>query len=150
TVDGHKIGKLGIMFYNDYTWGANVIDPPYHQNPDGGQVMFMEMQFSMPVPNDDPAVPNVTYMLHQNYPNPFNPETTISFDMPKAGFANLSIYNVKGQLIKNLINENLDFGRHSVVWNGTDNNGKPVTSGLYLYRLTTNGVTETKKMMLMK
>ena len=150
TVDGQKIGKLGFMFYNDYTWGANVIDPPYHQNPDGGQVMFMEMQFSMPVPNDDPAVPNVTYMLHQNYPNPFNPETTISFDMPKAGFANLSIYNVKGQLIKNLINENLDFGRHSVVWNGTDNNGKPVTSGLYLYRLTTNGVTETKKMMLMK
>ncbi len=150
TVDGQKIGKLGFMFYNDYTWGAKVIDPPYHQNPDGGQVMFMEMQFSMPVPNDDPAVPNVTYMLHQNYPNPFNPETTISFDMPKAGFANLSIYNVKGQLIKNLINENLDFGRHSVVWNGTDNNGKPVTSGLYLYRLTTNGVTETKKMMLMK
>ena len=150
TVDGQKIGKLGFMFYNDYTWGANVIDPPYHQNPDGGQVMFMEMQFSMPVPSDDPAVPNVTYMLHQNYPNPFNPETTISFDMPKAGFANLSIYNVKGQLIKNLINENLDFGRHSVVWNGTDNNGKPVTSGLYLYRLTTNGVTETKKMMLMK
>ena len=150
TVDGQKIGKLGFMFYNDYTWGANVIDPPYHQNPDGGQVMFMEMQFSMPVPSDDPAVPNVTYMLHQNYPNPFNPETTISFDMPKAGLANLSIYNVKGQLIKNLINENLDFGRHSVVWNGTDNNGKPVTSGLYLYRLTTNGVTETKKMMLMK
>jgi len=150
TVDGQKIGKLGFMFYNDYTWGAKVIDPPYHQNPDGGQVMFMEMQFSMPVPSDDPAVPNVTYMLHQNYPNPFNPETTISFDMPKAGFANLSIYNVKGQLIKNLINENLDFGRHSVVWNGTDNNGKPVTSGLYLYRLTTNGVTETKKMMLMK
>ena len=150
TVDGHKIGKLGIMFYNDYTWGANVIDPPYHQNPDGGQVMFMELLITAPVANEDLTVPNVTYMLHQNYPNPFNPQTTISFDMPKAGFANLSIYNVKGQLVKNLVNDNLDFGRHSVVWNGTDNNGKPVTSGLYLYRLTTNGVTETKKMMLMK
>lgn len=152
TVDGHKIGKLGFMFYDDYTWGSNVIENPYHPNPDGGKVMFMEMQITFPLSdaNDDPTVPNVTYMLHQNYPNPFNPETTISFDMPKAGFANLSVYNVKGQLVKTLVNGNLDWGRQSVVWNGTDNYGNSVTSGLYFYRLTTNGKTETKKMMLVK
>jgi flagellar hook assembly protein FlgD len=70
--------------------------------------------------------------------------------MPKAGFANLSVYNVKGQLVKTLVNGNLDWGRQSVVWNGTDNYGNSVTSGLYFYRLTTNGKTETKKMMLVK
>ncbi len=148
----NKVGKLGVMFYNDYTWGANAIDPPYHPSPDGGEVMFMELQIVFPVGSStgSETAPTITRMLNQNYPNPFNPETTISFDLPKASHANLSVYNVKGQQVKTLVDGNLDFGKQNFVWNGTHNHGNPVTSGIYFYRLTTNGSVETKKMMLMK
>jgi len=147
-----KIGKLGVMFYNDYTWGSNAITPSYHPNPDGGEVMFMELQITFPLgeATNDPNAPAVSNMLHQNYPNPFNPTTTINFDMPVAGHANLSIYNVKGQLVKTLVNDNQPVGRRTFTWNGTDKDNRPVSSGLYFYRLTANGSTETKKMMLIK
>ncbi len=149
---GRKIGKIGVMFYNDFTWGSNAISPAYHPTPDGGEVMFMELQITFPygTSNSDPSTPSVSNMLNQNYPNPFNPETTISFDMPVTGHANLSVYNVKGQLVKTLADGKLGYGKQSFVWNGTDNSGQNVTSGLYFYRLTANGSTETKKMMLMK
>lgn len=148
----HKIGKIGFMFYNDFTWGSNVNSPPYHPTPDGGEVMFMELEIVFPigVAADDPAVTPVASLLRQNYPNPFNPETTIMFDMPQSGPAQLEVYNVKGQLIKTLANANHDFGRHSYVWNGTDNSGNSVSSGIYFYRLTTNGHSENRKMMLLK
>jgi hypothetical protein len=113
--------------------------------------MFTEIQITFPsVANEDPTVTPVTRILNQNYPNPFNPETTISFDMPKAANANLSVYNVKGQLVKTLLNGRADFGRNNLVWNGTDNSGSSVSSGLYFYRLSTDGKVETRKMMLMK
>ncbi|PKN73602.1 MAG: hypothetical protein CVU50_02485 [Candidatus Cloacimonetes bacterium HGW-Cloacimonetes-3] len=145
-----KVGKLGIMFYDDNTWGSNSHSPTEFPN-DGGRVMFTEIQITFPsVANEDPTVTPVTRILNQNYPNPFNPETTISFDMPKAANANLSVYNVKGQLVKTLLNGRADFGRNNLVWNGTDNSGSSVSSGLYFYRLSTDGKVETRKMMLMK
>ena len=148
----NKVGKIGFMFYNDFTWGSNVNSPSYHNNPDGGEVMFMELEVVFPIGEsvDDQTIPPVGKMLLQNYPNPFNPETTIAFDLPQAGTAKLEIYNVKGQLIKTLAHGQHDFGRHSYVWNGTDNQGNSVSSGLYFYRLSTNGHTENRKMMLMK
>jgi hypothetical protein len=149
--NGEKVGKLGLLFYDDFTWGAFVISPGVGPMNDGGRVMFTELQIVFPSnASDDPTVSPVTNMLNQNYPNPFNPETTISFDMPKTANANLSVYNVKGQLVKTLHNGIANFGRNNVVWNGTDNNGNKVTSGLYFYRLTTDGKVETRKMMLMK
>ena len=152
TPGGSKVGKIGFMFYNDYTWGSNAITPSYHPNADGGEVMFMELQITFPPveSTNDPATPAVSNMLLQNYPNPFNPSTTINFDMPAAGHANLSIYNVKGQLVKTLVNDNQPVGRRSFTWNGTDKDNRPVSSCLYFYRLTANGSTETKKMMLIK
>jgi len=153
TVDGQKIGKLGLMFMNDFTWGSNVQAPPVHPTNDGGNVMFMELEITFPnfVSNEDPSQPPLAEaMLKQNYPNPFNPETNISFLIPKAGFANLSIYNVKGQLINTLVNNDLASGSHSIVWNGKDANGNDVASGMYFYRLTANGKTESRKMLLMK
>ena len=149
--NGQKIGKIGLFFFDDNTWGSNVIAATEFPN-DGGRVMFAEIQvvFPLPVSNSDNTVTAAPKMLNQNFPNPFNPETTISFDMPKAAPANLSIYNVKGQLVKTLFNGNAAFGRNNMVWNGTDNNGASVTSGLYFYRLSTDGKVETRKMMLMK
>ena len=147
-----KVGKIGLMFYDDYTWGSNAITPSYHPTPDGGEVMFMELQIVFPygVDNDDPAVTPTQNLLGQNYPNPFNPSTTISFTMPKTANVNLSIYNVKGQLVNTLVNGSKAFGNHSVVWNGKDVNGNDVPSGIYFYRLSTDDSVETKKMMLMK
>ncbi len=149
---GDKVGKIGLMFYDDYTWGANAITPPAHATNDGGEVMFMEMQITFPYmsSNASGTAPAVSRMLNPNFPNPFNPETTISFDMPKAGNARLDIYNVKGQLVKTLFDGTAPYGKTSKVWNGTDNSGNAVTSGVYFYRLSTDNHSETRKMMLMK
>ncbi len=150
TQGDHMVGKLGLMFYDDNTWGSNSHSPTEFPN-DGGRVMFTELQIVFPtVANEDVTVTPVTNLLNQNYPNPFNPETTISFDMPKAANANLSIYNVKGQLVKTLFDGQAKFGRNELVWNGTDNNGSSVSTGLYFYRLSANGKVESRKMMLMK
>jgi len=153
TVDDHKVGKIGIMFYDDFTWGSFANDPPAHPTNTGGNVSFMELQITFPIPpvsNEDQVIVTAPKLLNQNFPNPFNPETTISFDMPKAGNAKLDVFNVKGQLVKNLFNGNAPYGKTNLVWNGTDNSGKNVPSGLYFYRLSTNGRSETRKMMLMK
>jgi flagellar hook assembly protein FlgD len=92
----------------------------------------------------------VVAALKQNYPNPFNPETNIVFEMAKGGNATLSVYNTKGQLVRTLCNTFVTKGVQKYTWNGSDTNGNRVASGLYFYRLTTNGNVETKKMMLLK
>ena len=85
-----------------------------------------------------------------NYPNPFNPETTISFDLPQRNKVELVVYNLKGQKVKSLINEKMDMGVHKIIWNGTNNQGKEVASGVYYYRLSSGNYTKTNKMVLMK
>jgi len=140
------------MLYDDYTWGSNANQPPAHPTNDGGDVLFMEMQITFPPRGaaGSGTAPAISRMLNPNFPNPFNPETTISFDMPKAGNARLDIYNVKGQLVKTLFDGTTPYGKTSKVWNGTDNSGNAVTSGVYFYRLSTDNHSETRKMMLMK
>ena len=90
------------------------------------------------------------YYLYQNYPNPFNPETAISFSIPKYNRVKISIYNINGQMIKTLANENLQRGYHEVVWNGKDENCKPVSSGIYFYKMETDNFSEIKKAILLK
>jgi hypothetical protein len=84
------------------------------------------------------------------YPNPFNSETTISYTLPAKGQVCLDIYNSKGQLVKRLLNESQPKGKHSLTWNGTDDNGHSVASGLYLCRITSAGKQESRKMLLLK
>ena len=88
--------------------------------------------------------------LHSNYPNPFNPSTTINFSLPKTAPVRLFIYNIRGQKVKDLLNESLECGNHSVVWNGQDDGNCPVASGVYFARLEQGGVTIISKMMLIK
>ncbi|MDP8269144.1 MAG: T9SS type A sorting domain-containing protein, partial [Candidatus Tenebribacter davisii] len=86
-----------------------------------------------------------------NYPNPFNPSTTISFSTPEEGIVELSVCNIKGQKIKSLISNQITVGEHSIDWNGKDDSGKKVSSGVYLYKLNVNGKTEeVKKCLLLK
>jgi len=88
--------------------------------------------------------------LGQNYPNPFNPSTTISYQLPASGQVRLDIYNVRGQLVRTLVDAEQNAGSHSVVWNGTDKAGQNVASGIYFYRLSSPGKTLGKRMLLMK
>ncbi|MCF7857745.1 MAG: FG-GAP-like repeat-containing protein [Candidatus Cloacimonetes bacterium] len=87
-----------------------------------------------------------------NYPNPFNPETTISFNITSdtERRTKLIIYNLKGQTVRKLKDEILTQGNYSVVWNGTDDSGKNVSSGIYLYKLSSDDFVETRKMLLVK
>ncbi len=88
--------------------------------------------------------------LLQNYPNPFNPVTTIKFGLPNEGTVKLTVYNLLGQRVKELVNESKGAGYHYVVWNGTDELGKSVASGIYLYRLNTENGSRSGKMLLIK
>ena len=102
------------------------------------------------VSSDDPGIPVLTTALHPNYPNPFNPETTISYSLERSGNVKIEVYNVKGQLVRTLINEAQNAGKHSAVWNGKDDHNRSVASGIYYYKLTAGSFTSTKKMVLMK
>ena len=86
-----------------------------------------------------------------NYPNPFNPTTTISFSIPVESIVDISVFNIKGQKVKTLINNEYSKGSHSVFWNGDDDSGKVISSGIYYYQLKVNGKAEAvKKCLLMK
>ena len=85
-----------------------------------------------------------------NYPNPFNPETKIVFNLPEEGNVKLEIYNIKGQKVKTLLDCYMSPGRSEMIWNGKDDNGKRVSSGVYFYQLVTDKKTITQKMILIK
>ncbi|MCB0305753.1 MAG: T9SS type A sorting domain-containing protein, partial [Calditrichaeota bacterium] len=92
----------------------------------------------------------VAYALEQNYPNPFNPSTTIRFSLAEAGTVSLKIYNVRGQLVKTLLSSSLEAGSHQVNWNGLNQQGSQVASGVYFYHLQAGSFQQIKKMILMK
>jgi hypothetical protein len=99
--------------------------------------------------SSEDALPS-SYTLEQNYPNPFNPETSIKFSLPQAARVRLTVFNVLGQAVNELIDRELPRGVHSAMWDGTDGGGRPVASGVYFYRLETDAVQLTRKMLLLK
>jgi len=90
------------------------------------------------------------FALGQNYPNPFNPTTTISYQLPQAERVKITVYDLTGRLVRELVNENQTAGAHTVQWNGIDRNGRPAASGLYLYRIRAGEFVQTRKMALVK
>jgi hypothetical protein len=101
------------------------------------------------VPANNPAVPTVT-ALNGNYPNPFNPTTDVKFSLNQPTRVRIDVYNIKGEMVKTLVNEELDAAYHTVTWNGDDANGRLVGSGVYFYKMRAGKYTSTKKMILMK
>ena len=95
------------------------------------------------------AIPD-DYSLAQNYPNPFNAGTNIIFSLPESGEVDLTVYNVLGQAVRQLASGNYPEGTHTILFDGTDNSGRSLASGMYFYRLTTAKLTDTKKMILLK
>jgi hypothetical protein len=97
------------------------------------------------------ATPTYRNTLSQNYPNPFNPQTTIDFTVKELAPVSVKIYNVRGQLVKTLVDDRFAPGiTHTVSWDGRNNAGQQVSSGVYFYKLVTNSFTQTKKMVLLK
>ncbi|MCH6559889.1 T9SS type A sorting domain-containing protein [candidate division KSB1 bacterium] len=105
------------------------------------------------VRNPDPVSIPAEFSLSQNFPNPFNPSTTITFEIPQLyanSNVNLSIYNLLGQKIRSLVTASMGAGIHAIQWDGKNDIGQNVASGLYLYRLTAGDFAETNKMLLLK
>ncbi len=100
--------------------------------------------------NEEIAQTKLDYILAQNFPNPFNPSTKINFQIAKTQDVRLQVYNLKGELVKELVNENLSKGSHSANWNGTDSFGNQVSSGTYFYKISAGTFTQTNKMILLK
>ena len=141
-------GKLHLMFLDDYYYGSSIqgVGDP------GGDMSYATLNLDFNYassPND--VVEVIPSDLGQNYPNPFNPTTTIDFEVYEAAKISIEIFNVRGQKVTTLIDEDYTPGDHSVIWDGTDNRGENVTSGVYLYKMKAGGrYTSTKKMILLK
>jgi hypothetical protein len=99
---------------------------------------------------EDSEIPEDYGKLLSNYPNPFNPETTIIFELESPGNIKINIYNVKGQLIRKLTEEYYTAGKHEIVWDGKDDKGNTVSSGIYFYRFTIKDRDEMRRILLIK
>jgi hypothetical protein len=101
------------------------------------------------VQNESAELP-ISFALRQNSPNPFNPTTMIAYDLPAASQVRLEVFNILGQKVNTLVDEFQEAGSHSVVWNGVDNHGSAVASGVYFYRISAGANNAVKKMMMLK
>jgi hypothetical protein len=99
--------------------------------------------------NSNVEVPN-QLILHHNYPNPFNPVTTLRYELPEDALVNITIYDMMGRIVSNLVSSQENAGYKSIQWNATNNIGQPVSAGLYLYTIEAGKFRQTKKMVLLK
>ena len=103
--------------------------------------------------DNEPAIPDV-FSLHQNYPNPFNPVTTIQYDIPEASLVRMDVYDILGRKVRTLVNHQHQAGYHAVMWNGQNDHGVPVATGMYIYRITAESeagnFVSVKKLIMMK
>jgi len=130
------------------TNGSNyyIISKTTYQDTPGIQCIFLQNLNQMLSTEE----PQVTLKTLSSYPNPFNPSTTINFCLKHSSKVDLSIYNIKGQKVKNLIRQNLSTGNHQIQWDGLDSNNKKQSSGVYFVRLKTDDKVETHKILLIK
>ena len=116
--------------------------------------MSLDLDFSDLSYTQPSIVTPVPIRLHQNYPNPFNPETTISYSLNNPANVTLEIYNMKGQKVRTLINAYQQAGNHNLVWDAKDSNDQEVSSGVYFYKLVSEGnfgeYISSKKMIFLK
>ncbi len=163
-ITGYKIyrklnaGKFDFMEQVDgtsYTEALSTIGN-YHYRvtvlySEGESLPSETVSFEFPVtPQGDADILPLVSKLHPNYPNPFNPSTTIRFDLALSGKVQLNVYNLRGQLVRQLVNEELGAGMHRVVWDGRDSHQRSVASGIYFLRLEARDYCHTHKAMLLK
>lgn len=118
-------------------------------DPENSIIILSLSGTAQPVSNDDSVITVITE-LQGNFPNPFNPTTSINYSLKEAGAVKIEIYNLKGQLVKTLVNEIKNAGNHNIIWNGQDAQGRAVSSGIYLYRMEAGTYRHSQKMIMMK
>jgi hypothetical protein len=118
------------MYFDDFHFKADTLRPPLSVEP--------------------PAELPAEYALQQNYPNPFNPTTTIEYALKERSKVVLKIYDIVGAEVRTLVNEEQGAGVRQVIWDGRNNSGAPVASGMYVYRIQANDFVKSAKMILMK
>jgi hypothetical protein len=136
-------------------WADYLRDQGFASTKDSTEISVYDRTVLGPVSiGDDLNSPPIArgFHLEQNYPNPFNPHTTISFELSRASNLSLNIYDLKGRLVRSLGSGKMwNEGTHRVNWDGRDDRGQEVGTGVYLYKLATmEGVSGTKKMILLK
>lgn len=144
TGEGYE-GAFGVY---PYAPGGKV----YVSDIDNGLFIFhVENTISTPSGVGDTPAPNVaSASLRPNYPNPFNPSTTIPYELGAAGHVRITVYDVGGARVRTLVDRAQEAGAHEIEWDGRDDGGGQVSSGVYFYRLTTAGNTSTRQMVLVK
>lgn len=125
---------IGIL---DYSWDFYGLNPRFPED--------MMADVDAPI-----SEINAIATLEGNYPNPFNPTTTVKYNMEESANVSIDIYNVKGRKVKTLVNDVQSAGSHTEVWNGSNDNGETVGSGIYFMKMRAGNVESTKKMVLMK
>ncbi len=147
--DGWQLISWNLAADSVIAWvgGNGVADGP-NADFDSFQILKGEATAVEPQAHQ-PEVPT-DYALSQNYPNPFNAETRIQFNIAQTGHVSLKVYNVTGQLVRDLVNEDMPAGSHSAVWNGRDQNGRQLASGVYFCRMISGSYTETIKMTFLR
>lgn len=123
----------------------------YSESNGGSDVYILKLQGSGSTPVDEfPPLNDNYFELAQNYPNPFNASTTISFNLPRASDYTLTIYNILGQAVRQWKDLTYSSGSYSYIWDGRDEWGTPVATGVYIYRLNSENYSEVKQMILLK
>ena len=141
--------EIPLFYANDYN---NMPDIQFIPNP-GGVLKYAKVQITYDLEaagKKENEIPKSNITLNQNYPNPFNPSTTINFSLQQSGKIELVVYNLKGQKVKTLAKNSFAKGEHQVIWNGIDDEGNAVSSGMYFYQLKSDSYSVARKMLLMK
>ena len=116
--------------------------------PPGGIAITVRIEPNTPVKGET-QVPRY-FSLEQNYPNPFNASTIIKYSCARDAYVALSVYNILGEQVATLVSRQETAGLHAIWWDGRDNQGKPLSSGIYLYRMVAGPFVQTKKLLILK
>jgi len=148
---GGSMTDYGRMIFQETGNDFIMIGESYSYSSGGSDVYVMKIEEAMtPVYEYDPDLLPDGYELAQNYPNPFNLSTSIEYVIPRYSPVTIRIYNVLGRIVKEWIFDYQPAGAYLVSWDGTDNNGCEIASGLYFYKMTAGDYTDSKKMLLIK
>ena len=131
-------------FNSSYYYAVKAVD---HSGNESGYSALVHLSA---VGIDDLSGIPTDFELYDAYPNPFNPTTTIRYDLPKNGFVRLTIYNQLGQPVRFLVNREESAGHKSIFWDARDQSGRQVSTGIYFYRIEVNGLSQTRKMVMLK
>ncbi len=144
TVTSYVIPRNSISQYNNTLFFVTAVYEEYESRRSN---FFNTAMFDTPTKDPDIRKPELRI---SNYPNPFNPETTISYSLDSDSEVDITIYNIKGQKVKTIVNDFKTKGNHNVIWRGTDNNGDAVSTGIYLCRIQSVNKSGISKMLLIK